>query len=99
MATPEGHQIMTCLQCGTCAGACPYGEYMEYAPRAVINMLWRGLLDEVIASGSLMRCVSCYACLSKCPRGIRLTDVLLPLVKEQTLANLKELPGELQKSL
>ena len=99
LATPEGQQIMTCLQCGTCAGACPYGEYMEYPPRAVINMLWRGLLDEVIASGSLMRCVSCYACLSKCPRSIRLTDVLLPLVKEQTLANLKEMPGELQKSL
>jgi Fe-S oxidoreductase len=99
LATPEGQQIMTCLQCGTCAGACPYGEYMEYPPRAVINMLWRGLLDEVIASGSLMRCVGCYACMSKCPRGIRLTDVLLPLVKEQTLANLKEMPGELQKSL
>jgi Fe-S oxidoreductase len=99
LATPEGHQIMTCLQCGTCAGACPYGEYMEFPPRAVINMLWRGLLDEVIASGSLLRCVGCYACMSKCPRGIRLTDVLLPLVKEQTLANLKEMPGELQKSL
>jgi Fe-S oxidoreductase len=99
LATPEGRQIMTCLQCGTCAGACPYGEFMEYPPRAVINMLWRGLIDEVIASGSLMRCVSCYACLSKCPRGIRLTDVLLPLVKEQTLANLAEMPAELQKSL
>ncbi len=99
LATPEGRQIMTCLQCGTCAGACPYGEYMEYPPRAVINMLWRGLLDEVIASGSLLRCVSCFACMSKCPRDIRLTEVLLPLVKEQTLANLKEMPGELQKSL
>jgi len=99
LSTPEGQQIMTCLQCGTCAGACPYGEFMEFPPRAIINMLWRGLLDEVIESGSLMRCVSCYACLSKCPRGIRLTDVLLPLVKEQTLANLKEMPGELQKSL
>jgi Fe-S oxidoreductase len=62
-------------------------------------MLWRGLLDEVVASGSLLRCVSCYACMSKCPRGIRLTDVLLPLVKERTLAEIKELPGELQKSL
>jgi len=37
--------------------------------------------------------------MNKCPRDIRLTEVLLPLVKEQTLANLKELPGELQKSL
>jgi len=99
LATPEGHTIMSCLQCGTCAGACPYGEHMEYPPRQVINMLWRGMLQEVIASGSLLRCVACYACMSKCPRGIRLTDVLLPLVKEQTLATLTELPGELQKSL
>ncbi len=99
LATPEGQQIMSCLQCGTCAGACPYGEHMDYPPRQVINMLRRGLLDEVIASGSLLRCVACYACMAKCPRGIRLTDVLLPLVKEQTLANLPEMPGELQKSL
>ena len=99
LATPEGHRIMSCIQCGTCAGACPYGEHMDYPPRLVIDMLWRGLIDEVIASGSLLRCVACYACMSKCPRGIRLTDVLLPLVKEQTLISLKEMPGELQKSL
>jgi Fe-S oxidoreductase len=43
--------------------------------------------------------VACYACLAKCPRGIRLTDVLLPLVKEQTLLNLPELPAELQRAL
>lgn len=99
LGTLEGHQIMTCIQCGTCAGACPYGEHMEYPPRQIINMFWRGLIDEVVASGSMLRCVSCYACMSKCPRGIQLTDVLLPLVKEQTLMNLTELPSELQKSL
>jgi heterodisulfide reductase subunit C len=81
LATPEGQRIMSCIQCGTCAGACPYGEHMEYPPRHAIDMLWRGLIDEVIASGSLLRCVACYACMSKCPRGIKLTDVLLPLIK------------------
>ena len=60
MATPEGHQIMTCLQCGTCAGTCPYGEDMEYPPRAVINMLWRGLLDEVIAFARRSKANSLY---------------------------------------
>ena len=99
LSTPEGSKIMSCIQCGTCAGTCPYGEDMDYPPRQVVEMLWRGLIGEVIASGSLLRCVACYACMSKCPRGIRLTDVLLPLVKEQTLINLKEMPGELQKSL
>ena len=99
LETPAGKRLMSCIQCGMCAGTCPYGEFMEYPPRRIINMLRRGFLDEVIATDSLMRCVSCYACMAKCPRGIPLTDVLLPLVKEQMLANLKEMPAELQKSL
>ena len=82
-----------------CAGTCPYGEYMDYPPRRIINMLRRGQIEEVFHTDSMLRCVSCYACMAKCPRGIRLSDVLLPLVKDQTLANLPELPAELQRSL
>ncbi len=99
LETPEGKRILSCIQCGMCAGTCPYGEYMEYPPRKIINMLRRGLIEEVFHSDSMLRCVSCYACMAKCPRGIRLSDVLLPLVKEQTLINLPEMPAELQKSL
>jgi Fe-S oxidoreductase len=99
LETPAGKRMMTCIQCGTCAGTCPYGEHMEFAPRLVINMLRGGFLDEVIKSDSLLRCVACYACLAKCPRGIRLTDVLLPLVKEQVLVTRTEIPAEFQKSL
>ncbi len=62
-------------------------------------MLRGGFLDEVIKSDSLLRCVACYACMAKCPRGIRLTDVLLPLVKEQVLLTRTEMPTEFQKSL
>ncbi len=96
---PEGRRIFTCIQCGTCAGTCPYGEYMDFPPRRIINMLRRGRIDEVFKSDSMLRCVACYACMSKCPRGIRLSDILLPLVKEQTLANRPEIPSELQKTL
>jgi len=99
LATPEGKRILTCIQCGTCAGTCPYGEYMDYPPRRIINMLRRGRLEEVFKSDSMLRCVACYACMAKCPRGIRLSDVLLPLVKEQTLIHTAEMPAELQKSL
>ncbi len=99
LQTPAGKRMLTCIQCGTCAGTCPYGDHMEFSPRLVINMLRRGFLDEVIKSDSLLRCVACYACLAKCPRGIRLTDVLLPLVKEQVLVNRSELPSEFQKML
>jgi Fe-S oxidoreductase len=99
LQTPAGQRMMSCIQCGTCGGTCPYGEHMEFSPRRVINLLRGGFLDEVIKSDSLLRCVACYACMAKCPRGIRLTDVLLPLVKEQMLINRSEMPAEFQKSL
>ena len=99
LETPEGKRIMSCLQCGMCAGTCPYGEHMDFPPRRIINMLRRGLLDEVFHSDSLLKCVSCYSCMAKCPRGIHLSDVLLPLVKEQTLINLPQMPAELKKGL
>jgi Fe-S oxidoreductase len=72
---------------------------MEYPPRRIINMLREGLIEEVIKSDSLLRCLACYACMTKCPRDIHLTDVLLPMVKEQALANAAEMPSELQKSI
>jgi len=96
---PEGKEILTCLQCGTCSGTCPYGDVMEFPPRRMVAMLRAGMLDQVFASDSLLACVACYACMAKCPRGIRLTEVLLPLLKEQTLAHLSEVPAELQKAL
>jgi len=37
--------------------------------------------------------------MAKCPRGIQLTEVLLPLVKEQVFARLPETPAELRKAL
>jgi len=96
---PEGKEILTCLQCGACSGTCPYGEVMEFPPRRIIAMMRAGMLEKVFTSDSLLACVACYACMAKCPRGIRLTEILLPLMKEQTLAHLPELPGELQRAL
>ncbi len=96
---PEGKEILTCMQCGVCAGACPYGDVMEYPPRRMIAMMRAGMLEKVFTSDSLLSCVACYACMAKCPRGIRLTEILLPLMKEQALAHLPELPGELQRAL
>jgi dimethylglycine catabolism B len=96
---PEGKPLLTCIQCGVCAGTCPYGEVMQYPPRRIINMLRAGLLEQVFSSDSLLNCVTCYACLAKCPRNIRLTEVLLPMVKEQMFLRLPEVPAELQKAL
>ena len=99
LETPDGRKLLTCIHCGLCAGTCPYGEVMDYPPRRIIGMLREGLIEEVFASDSLMKCVTCYSCLAKCSRGLRLTDLLLPLVKEQVLVRLPEVPAELQKAL
>ncbi len=96
---PEGREILACMQCGMCAGTCPYGEVMDFPPRRMIAMLLAGRVEEVFRSDSLLACVACYACMAKCPRGIHLTEVLLPLMKEQALVHLPELPAELQKAL
>ena len=97
--SPRGRDLQTCIQCGICAGTCPYGEVMDYPPRRIIGMLRAGMIEEVLASDSLLRCVTCYACMAKCPRGLHLTDVLLPLMKEETFVRLQEVPAELQKAL
>jgi Fe-S oxidoreductase len=99
MQFPEGRRVLTCIQCGTCAGTCPYGEVMDYPPRRIIAQLRAGHIEEVFASDSLLNCVACYACKAKCPRSIDLTGVLLPLVKEQVLIKRPELPSELQRAL
>jgi Fe-S oxidoreductase len=96
---PEGRKVLTCIQCGLCAGTCPYGEVMDHPPRRIIGLLRAGMLDQVFTSDGLLNCVACYACQAKCPRDIRLTEVLLPMVKEQTFATLPEVPPELQKAL
>jgi Fe-S oxidoreductase len=72
---------------------------MDYPPRRMIAMMRAGMLEKVFTSDSLLSCVACYACMAKCPRGIKLTEILLPLMKEQTLTHLPELPSELQKAL
>jgi len=72
---------------------------MKYPPRRIIAMMRAGRLDEVLSGDSLLSCVACYSCMAKCPRGIHLTEVLLPLVKEETFVRLPELPAELHKAL
>jgi dimethylglycine catabolism B len=97
--SPEGRRILSCLQCGTCTATCPYGNLMDYPPRRIVGLLREGLLEPALHSESLLMCVACYACMAKCPRGIELTEVLLPLVKEQVFINLPDTPAELGKAL
>jgi Fe-S oxidoreductase len=99
LASPLGRPMLGCIQCGTCAGTCPHGEAMRYTPRRLIGMLREGFIEEAVATDDLLSCLICYDCWDKCPRGLHLSDVLLPLAKEQVLLRLPELPAELQAAL
>ncbi len=99
MQSQDGRPLLTCTQCGTCAGACPYGDVVDFPPRRIIGMLRAGMIDKVIRSESLLGCVAGYACMAKCPRGIKLTEVLLPVIKERSFLHLSSIPPELHKAL
>lgn len=79
MAIPGGEKLLSCIQCGTCSGACPLSPYMDYTPRRIIAMTRAGFKGEVLSCISIWLCASCYACTVECPKGIPITDVMYAL--------------------
>jgi heterodisulfide reductase subunit C len=78
-ATPDGHRLVHCLQCGSCGGSCPSGAEMEYTPRTLIAMINAGDREAVLAANTMWACVSCYACTTRCPQNIPITDMIYTL--------------------
>jgi Fe-S oxidoreductase len=95
---PDGERIRNCIQCGTCAGICPFGFWMEYTPRKMIAALRAGEFEEVIDSETVWMCVSCFACEETCPQEIPLATTLMARAKEEFLLT-GEIPAELQTAL
>jgi len=96
--SPEGKDVLGCMQCGTCSGTCPLGVAMEYPPRKIILQARSGHLEDVLASPSVWMCVGCYTCSSRCPRGIELTDTVWPAVRDFALREGHQPPVELQNA-
>ncbi|MBN2294776.1 MAG: (Fe-S)-binding protein [Pirellulales bacterium] len=96
LASPDGEPILSCMQCGTCSGACPLGHAMEYPPRAMILQARVGDMSPVLSSPSVWMCVGCYTCTLRCPREIDLTDTLWPAVRDEALQKGMQPPAELQ---
>ena len=94
----DGERIKTCLQCGTCSGACPFGYIMGFPPGRMIAHLRAGRYENVLESDSIWMCVSCYACTTVCPKEIPLTPGLLTRTKEEMLLA-GNIPTELQDAL
>lgn len=94
----DGDRIQTCIQCGTCSGVCPFGYWMDFAPRKMVATLHGNMFEDVMESDTVWMCVSCYACANVCPQEIPLTVALMTRAKEE-LVLAGKVPAELQSAL
>ena len=72
----EGEWVKMCMQCGVCAGSCPFGPDWEHSPQKIFMMIRAGKREEVLASDSMWMCTSCYNCVVRCPRELPITQIM-----------------------
>ena len=85
-----GHELRTCIQCGTCTASCPAADAMDITPRQMWRMVNLGLEDEVLHSKTMWLCTICYQCSVRCPRGIPLTETIAKLKQLAIQARIQE---------
>jgi len=72
----EGHMVKMCMQCGVCAGSCPFGPHWQHSPQKIFMMIRAGKREEVLSSDSMWMCTSCYNCIVRCPRKLPITHIM-----------------------
>ena len=88
--SPGGENLLTCMQCGICAGSCPVSHEMDYTPRQLVRMIQLGLKKEVLNSNTIWICTICFSCSVRCPRGIyptELMETLKPIAIKEGIRN------------
>ena len=73
-----GKDINLCMQCGTCAGTCPWGRLAEKSPFNIRKMIYQGLIggEGFERDDILYACTTCGHCSVRCPRGVKIVDVV-----------------------
>jgi quinone-modifying oxidoreductase subunit QmoC len=72
----EGEWVKMCMQCGVCAGSCPFGPHWEHSPQKIFMMIRAGKREEVLSSDAMWMCTSCYNCIVRCPRQLPITHIM-----------------------
>ena len=72
----EGNMVKMCMQCGVCAGSCPFGPHWQHSPQKIFMMIRAGKREEVLTSDSMWMCTSCYNCMVRCPRKLPITHIM-----------------------
>ena len=70
-----GETFQSCMQCGACTGACPWGEVTDYSPRRVLRDVALDKATNVSVDEASWTCATCNNCVATCPRGIGLLDL------------------------
>ena len=71
-----GTMVKMCMQCGVCAGSCPFGPHWEHPPQKIFMMIRAGKRDAVLSSDAMWMCTSCYNCVVRCPRKLPITTIM-----------------------
>ncbi len=97
-----GETFQSCMQCGACSGACPWGEVLSYSPRKILRDIGLDKGSDVSVDQASWTCSTCNSCVEQCPRGIGIVDLLrsvrrqvvdaglMPKSFEAPVANLKQ---------
>ncbi|MCL6560984.1 MAG: (Fe-S)-binding protein [Firmicutes bacterium] len=73
-----GKDINMCMQCGTCAGTCPWGRLEEESPFNIRKMIYMGRMgiEGFENDDILYACTTCNHCGTRCPRGVEIVNVV-----------------------
>jgi Fe-S oxidoreductase len=71
-----GENFMSCMQCGTCSGVCPWNLIDYYSPRGILRNISLETCTQATVDTAIWDCATCGNCVEHCPRGIEIIDLV-----------------------